>query len=130
MKAKKRYVVDYERDERGLWVAAVRGVPGCHTQGRTIQQGQERIREALSLFIGDTAENVELVRRVKLAAGLQRRVQRATRAKERARQETANAQEALREAVRGLIDNGFSYADAGELLGVTRQWAHEILSTG
>src|ERR1700716_316638 len=32
----KTYRVAYERDESGWWVASVRGVRGCHTQGRTV----------------------------------------------------------------------------------------------
>jgi hypothetical protein len=31
----KTYHVTYERDESGRWVASVRGLRGCHTQGRT-----------------------------------------------------------------------------------------------
>ena len=35
--AKKKYTVTYERDEDGWWVAHIRGVKGCHTQGKNIQ---------------------------------------------------------------------------------------------
>jgi predicted RNase H-like HicB family nuclease len=51
--AVKRYRVAYERDEAGWWVASVRGVRGCHTQGRTVDEARRRIREALELFVGD-----------------------------------------------------------------------------
>ena len=47
----KSYRVAYERDESGWWVATVRGVRGCHTQGRTVDEAQRRIREALGLFV-------------------------------------------------------------------------------
>src|SRR5687767_2512437 len=47
----KSYRVTYERDPAGWWVAAVREVPGCHTQGRTLAQARRRIREALGLFV-------------------------------------------------------------------------------
>ena len=36
--AVKSYRVAYERDESGWWVATVRGVRGCHTQGRTVDE--------------------------------------------------------------------------------------------
>ena len=48
--AVKSYRVAYERDESGWWVATVRGVRGCHTQGRTVDEARRRIREALELL--------------------------------------------------------------------------------
>jgi len=51
--AVKSYRVAYERDESGWWVATVRGVRGCHTQGRTVDEARRRIREALELFVDD-----------------------------------------------------------------------------
>ncbi len=51
------YTVRYERDERGWWVARVLGLPGCHTQGRSIAQARERIREALSLLVEDAEKS-------------------------------------------------------------------------
>lgn len=49
------YTVDYERDEDGWWVASVREVPGCHTQGHSHPEARARIREALGLFVDDAA---------------------------------------------------------------------------
>ncbi len=52
--AVKSYRVAYERDDSGWWVVAtVRGVRGCHTQGRTVDEARRRIREALDLFVDD-----------------------------------------------------------------------------
>jgi predicted RNase H-like HicB family nuclease len=51
--AVKSYRVAYERDESGWWVATVRDVRGCHTQGRTVDEARRRIREALGLFVDD-----------------------------------------------------------------------------
>jgi predicted RNase H-like HicB family nuclease len=50
----KTFTVIYERDEAGWWVADVRDVPCCHTQGHTIEQARERILDALSLYVEDT----------------------------------------------------------------------------
>ena len=47
------YNVRYELDEAGWWVAHVQGVPGCHTQGHTIDEARERIFEALQLCVDD-----------------------------------------------------------------------------
>lgn len=51
----KTYTVIYERDEDGWWVAEAPEAPGCHTQGRTIEQARERILDALSLYADDAA---------------------------------------------------------------------------
>ena len=49
----KSYVVVYQRDADGCWAASVPSVRGCRTQGRSLSQTRERIREALSLFAKD-----------------------------------------------------------------------------
>ncbi len=46
----KTFSVIYERDEEGWWVVEVPEVPGCHTQGSTIEEARERILDALSLY--------------------------------------------------------------------------------
>ena len=54
------YHVPYERDDTGWWVASIREVPGCHSQGPTIDEVRRRVREALGLFVDD-AESATLV---------------------------------------------------------------------
>ena len=62
------YYVAYERDyESGWWVASVREVRGCHTQGRTVDEARRRIRKAMDLFVDD-ARSAKLVDNVKLPA--------------------------------------------------------------
>ena len=69
----KTYHVAYERDASGWWVASVRGLRGCHTQGRTVDEARRRIREAMSLFI-DNARTAKIVDNVKLPADARRRL--------------------------------------------------------
>ena len=57
--------VAYEGDESGWRVAPVRGVRGCHTQGRTVDEARRRIREALELFVDDARKAI-IVDAVKL----------------------------------------------------------------
>ncbi len=40
-----------EKDEEGWYVARVPEIPGCHTQGKTIEQVIERIKEAIEVCI-------------------------------------------------------------------------------
>src|SRR4051812_19717810 len=61
------YHITYERDESGWWVASVREVRGCHTQGRTVDEARRRIRKAMDLFVDD-ARSAQLVDNVKLPA--------------------------------------------------------------
>ncbi len=129
MKARDRYTVTYERDEAGWWVTRVREVPGCLTQGRTIEQARRRIREALSLFIGPAAEKVRLASKVVLPVAIRRKVELANASRKRAELEGARARARTLEAARLLAAEGLSARDTGELLGVTRQRAHQLLAS-
>lgn len=52
---KKTYPVIIEQDEDGMYVATVPSISGCYTQGKTVKQVMERIREAISVC-GDVDE--------------------------------------------------------------------------
>ena len=69
----KTYHVAYERDASGWWVASVRELRGCHTQGRTVDEARRRIREAIGLFIND-ARTVKIVDNVKRPADAKRAI--------------------------------------------------------
>ncbi len=47
----KAFDVIIERDEEGNYVATVPELPGCHTQGRSLDKLRERIREAIQLCL-------------------------------------------------------------------------------
>lgn len=122
----KSYTVTYERDESGLWVAEIQSVQGCFTQGRTIEQARERIREALGLFIGEKAKSAALQDDVKLPARLTKRLEAARKARSRAEVEAQQAAEKSREIALALTSEGLSLRDVGTLLGITRQGAHKL----
>ena len=122
----KTYTVTYERDDKGLWFAHVKGVAGCHTQGRTIVQARDRIREALALF-DEHADKAQLADEVRLPGSVDRLVkaQRSARSKRQAME--LELHELNVKAARALTKQvGLSLRDAGELLGVSqesvRQW--------
>ena len=121
------YVVTYKRDETGWWVASVRGVPGCHTQGRTIEEARRRIREALSLFVED-AEQATLEDRVHLPANLRRAVRAHFGARRKLRKVEGEAATVTSEVVRSLTDDlGLSVRDIGRLLDLSHGRVHQIL---
>lgn len=44
-----------EQDEDGLFVATIPTLRGCHTQGRTVAEAMERIKEAAALVLEESA---------------------------------------------------------------------------
>ena len=46
-----QFDVVIERDEEGYNIASVPQLPGCHTQGRSLDELTERIREAVGLCL-------------------------------------------------------------------------------
>jgi predicted RNase H-like HicB family nuclease len=108
------YHVAYERDESGWWVASVREVHGCHTQGRTVDEARRRIREAMELFVAN-ARSAKLVDDVKLPATAAKAIRAYATLRKRADQEDRRAALAARRAVR-LLRGGklkMSARDAG-----------------
>ncbi len=128
----RQYTVTYERDEDGWWVATVQGVPGVHTQGRTIGDARHRVREALALAIGDQpAKTAELRDDVRLPPDVQKKVLASKAAKERVRIETEKARKLCAEAVRLLTKTlQLSVRDVRNLLGLSHQRVHQIRRRG
>jgi predicted RNase H-like HicB family nuclease len=123
----KKYHVAYTRDESGWWVASVREVRGCHTQGRTVDEARRRIREALGLFVED-ARSAKLVDNVKLPAAVTRAIRTYATLRKRADQDDRRAALAARRAVK-LLRGGrlrMSARDAAVLLGVSHQRVHQL----
>jgi predicted RNase H-like HicB family nuclease len=128
--AVKSYRVAYERDESGWWVATVRGVGGCHTQGRTVDEARRRIREAVGLFVGD-ARRASIVDEVKLPTAAARAIQAYTSLRKKADEEDRRAARAARRAVQ-LLRTGklkMSARDAARLLGLSHQRVHQLTQT-
>ena len=127
MKAKARYTAKFERGER-YWVVQLKEQPGCITQARTIAQGRERIREALSLFIGSAADTAEIKVEATLPTSVRKVVDRSRSERQRAEEEAAKAAKSTERAVKAMLEIGLSTRDAGELLGISRQRVHQVAS--
>lgn len=125
--AVKTYRVTYERDESGWWVASVRGVRGCHTQGRTVDEARRRIVEALELFV-DNPRAAMIVDDVKLPRGAAQAVRAYGALRKKAEQEDRRAALAARRAVQ-ILRGGrlkMSARDAARLLGLSHQRIHQL----
>lgn len=46
-----QFKVLIERDEDGVYVATVPELPGCYTQGKTLEEVRKRIRKAIELVL-------------------------------------------------------------------------------
>ncbi len=123
----KSYRVAYERDGSGWWVASVRGVRGCHTQGRTVDEARRRIVEALDLFV-DNARTAAIVDDVKLPPGAAEAVRSYVTLRRKAERDDRRAAMAARRAVRMLRGGRLkmSARDAARLLGLSHQRVHQL----
>ena len=69
----RHFDVVVERDSEGFYVASVPQIPGCHTQARSLDEVNARIREAIALCLevdGVPEQELEFVgiQRVTIAA--------------------------------------------------------------
>ncbi len=127
-KARSTYTVRYERDESGWWIAEVKEVQGCRTQGRTIEETRRRMREALGLFV-DNAETATLVDDVKLPSPVRTAVGRYERARGRLVASQEDLGHSLVSTIALLSDAPLSLStrDAGAILGLSHQRIHQLM---
>lgn len=52
------FTVIIEQDEDGIYVANVPEIEGCHTQGKTLQEVLERIKEAIEVCLEGDKEDI------------------------------------------------------------------------
>ena len=55
---RKKYTILIEKDEEGWLVSDVVGLPGCHTQAKTMDQLIERTKEAIRAYLKDETEPI------------------------------------------------------------------------
>lgn len=53
----REFTVVIEQDEDGIYVASVPGLDGCHTQAKTLDELNQRIKEAIELYLEVTSES-------------------------------------------------------------------------
>ena len=51
------YTAVIENDQDGYYVGSVPALPGCHTQGKSLDQLLERMQEAVALWLEVNGEN-------------------------------------------------------------------------
>lgn len=63
-----------QKDESGGYIAFVPSLPGCHTQGETLEELLKNVEEAIELYLGTLGkdEKSEALRAAQSILGLQR----------------------------------------------------------
>ena len=69
----RQFDVIIERDEEGFYIGSVPQIPGCHTQGRSLDELMVRMREAVELCLeveGGPPRSLEFIgiQRITIAA--------------------------------------------------------------
>ena len=47
------FTILIEQDEDGIYIAKVPDIVGCYTQGKSVEQVMERIKEAIQVCLGN-----------------------------------------------------------------------------
>ncbi len=55
------YSVFYEQTLEGGYVACVPDLPGCHTQGETLEDTERNVKEAIALYLESLAAHGEAI---------------------------------------------------------------------
>ena len=55
------YSVFYEQDSDGGFVAFVPSLPGCHTQGETLEEAERNVKEAIGLYLESLSAHKESI---------------------------------------------------------------------
>jgi predicted RNase H-like HicB family nuclease len=64
------FSVVYEEDPDGGYVAYIPSLPGCHTQGETLEEAERNLKEAAALYLEDVlAEGGALPRETRTLHG-------------------------------------------------------------
>lgn len=127
----RKYRVEFRPDEDGYWAITVKGVRGCFTQARSIEQGMARAREALavSLDVAADADAAELEPVFRIGADERRQVRAAKRLQRAAEVAQERAAKASR-AVAKRLTKAMSVRDAGALLGISGARVHQLIDDG
>ncbi len=125
MAERKTYTAAVTRDEAGWWVGIVRDLAGVHSQARRLDQLRGRLVEALAAA---DVRDAEVKLDIKLPKPTLEKVRSAAAARRKAEVASGAAAGAMKEAAKVLTRSGLSVRDAAELLGLSFQRVHQLVS--
>ena len=124
--ARKHFVAVYRRDpESDAWIVEIKGLPGCHTFGRTLRQTESRIEEALALWLDREPTSFDITplwprELVDVACEVSSARATASAASEQAARVTSAAAKKLQRM-------GLSRRDTADVLGISHQRVQQLL---
>jgi predicted RNase H-like HicB family nuclease len=126
---KKTYTLVATPEKSGWWSGHIKEEPAAISQGKSLEQLQTRIREALEALLDRDLTDVQIVTEPQLPLVLNKKIAllRELRLTLDATQ-TKHSKE-LRRAARALDARGFSRRDAAKMLGVSHQRVQQLLTS-
>jgi hypothetical protein len=125
----KSYVAHYELDAQRHWSVYVKVSSGIAvSHGRTLAAARKQIRRALALLLECRERDLQIEDKIELPSAIQKSVKRALAARSELQRRADEAESSTRNAARRLRAAGVSLPDAGEVLGLSKQRVHQILS--
>jgi predicted RNase H-like HicB family nuclease len=128
MRRTKNYVAVYERDpESDAWLVHIKGIPGCHTYGRTLRQAETRICEALEAWLDRDPDGFEI--RSEWPPELEDVATKVSEARRNAAASAQSAGAATAKAAKKLDRMGLSRRDTADVLGISHQRVQQLLAS-
>ncbi len=121
-----RYTANVTRDGR-FWLIHVPEL-NRHTQARHLREITTMARDLVSVMTGETPDSIELDVHISRPAGVDEHLARAAKLREESQRAQAAAAAELRQAARELKAAGMPLRDIGQLLDVSYQRAHQLVS--
>jgi predicted RNase H-like HicB family nuclease len=129
---KAKYHASFELEESGTWIASIDEIPQVHTYGRTLGKAREYVADALALWLNASVDNVKSLiecRPAVLPSTVQNAVDVAASARTLAESANSAAATLLSNAALALTNDAqLSMRDAAELLGISYQRVHQLVS--
>jgi hypothetical protein len=126
VEAMSRYSANVTRDGR-FWLIHVPEVDR-YTQARHLREVTTMARDLISVMTGEATEAIELDVHISRPASVDEHLARAAQLRDESQRAQAAAAAELRQAARELRDAGMPLRDIGQLLDVSYQRAHQLVS--
>lgn len=121
-----RYTANVTRDGR-FWLIHVPEIDR-YTQARHLREITTMSSDLIVVMTGEDPAAVELDVHIRRPAGVDEHLARAARLREESQRAQAAAAAELRQAARELKDTGMPLRDIGQLLDISYQRAHQLVS--
>lgn len=117
----------YDPDD-GVWLARIGEIPEVHTYGRTLRKAEAHLRDALALWLEVSEDDLTILPTYDLPTDAVDAISIAGQWRSQAAEVDARASQQMIRACLLLQEAGLSQRDIGQLLGLSHQRVHQLLS--